>query len=67
MKRAKRAMQTHTHVSGIKQGNSKGNYESPGRPPARRALDRRAVDRDQREGARADRPADAEPLTGVGR
>jgi hypothetical protein len=28
MKKAKQLIQTHTHVPGIKQGNSKGNYEA---------------------------------------
>jgi hypothetical protein len=28
MKKPKKGLQTHTHVAGIKQGNSKGNYEA---------------------------------------
>ena len=46
---------------GIKQGNSKGNYEQQPGHNCRRHVDRRALDRRQRQGPRADRPAHAEP------
>ena len=51
-----------THVKGIKSGNSTGNYERIDGPQARRHVDAGALDRRQREGPRADRPADAEPV-----
>ena len=54
-----------SHVRGIKQGNATGNYEKPGRPQAGRDVDRRALDRHQRRGPRADRPEHAEPLAGL--
>ena len=63
---ARRRPHASTHT-GVKQGNSTGNYEQADRPPARTAAStRRALDRHQPEGARADRPADAEPLARVG-
>ena len=50
---------------GIKQGNAKGNYESrPGTSPTARST-AAALDGHQPEGARADRPADAEPVAGL--
>ena len=54
-----------THVKGIKSGNSTGNYERDGRPQARRHVDAGALDGHQRRRARADRPADAEPVARV--
>ena len=36
------------HTPGIKQGNATGNYEKQAGPPARRRVDRRALDRHQR-------------------
>ena len=39
-----------THVKGIKQGNSTRQLREAGRPPVRRPLDRRALDRHQRVG-----------------
>ena len=51
------------HMKGIKQGNATGNYETHGRAHARRA--RRppsARPASTPKGARADRPADAEPV-----
>ena len=47
-------------------GKLHGQLREDGRPLPGRAVERRAVDRHQPEGARADRPADAEPLTRVG-
>ena len=57
-----RARRTRT---GVKQGNADGQLREAAGPPARRARDRRALDRHQRRQARADRPADAEPAARV--
>ena len=51
-----------THVKGISPGNSTGNYERKYGPQAGRHVDAGALDRRQRQGPRADRPADAEPV-----
>ena len=53
------------HTPGIKQGNSRGNYERMRGHKPDGTLHGRAVHRHRREGARADRPADAEPEPGV--
>src|SRR3954451_9213027 len=47
-------------------GELEGQLREPGRPPAEWQVDRGALDRREREGARADRPADAEPVARLG-
>ena len=53
------------HVPGIKR-ETRGQLREAGAATCRTGVDRRALDRHQPRGARADRPADAEPLAGVG-
>ena len=51
---------------GHQAGQLEGQLRAPEGPSARRPLDGRALDRDQREGREPDRPVDAEPLAGLG-